>query len=343
MSEKKPILNTVKYLQGPWWEENSDAIDRRYVPPFQLFRELLLQGPKYEAVLINGAGGGKSRAAAFLAAGLLNRLSSGPSVVISECTWRRGVSPLDRAVSLAGLRVVDSGRTHYGVLSTAELELFPKNWGVSPDRTHFTSYYYTLKPADLEQERSETGGVFSGGDPMRDFDTLIQAAQSLPGVKFQIAARDIKKSLLKDLPVNIQAGAVEHSAFMASLRGAKVAVFPFLKDSDRSAGQQSYLNAMMLGKLVIATDSPGVIDYIRDGQTGIIIPPADVRALVEAIEWAYNPSNHQEIQAITQMASKEVPERFSPLNYSANVFKVVQQTIADRGGRVVVGQLDLHP
>lgn len=43
------------------------------------------------------------------------------------------------------------------------------------------------------------------------------------------------------------------------------------------------LEAMVLGKPVIATKVGGIVDVVKDGETGIVIPPEDVDALAKAI------------------------------------------------------------
>jgi glycosyltransferase involved in cell wall biosynthesis len=43
------------------------------------------------------------------------------------------------------------------------------------------------------------------------------------------------------------------------------------------------LEAMERGRPVIATGVGGLVDLVRDGETGLFVPPADVDALAEAI------------------------------------------------------------
>ena len=50
-----------------------------------------------------------------------------------------------------------------------------------------------------------------------------------------------------------------------------------------STGQVVILEAMALGKPVIATETVGTPDYIENGITGILVPPWDQGALRKAI------------------------------------------------------------
>ena len=43
-----------------------------------------------------------------------------------------------------------------------------------------------------------------------------------------------------------------------------------------------------MGKAVIATASPGIVDYVEHQVTGLLVPPADVCALKQAILHLWN-------------------------------------------------------
>ena len=51
----------------------------------------------------------------------------------------------------------------------------------------------------------------------------------------------------------------------------------------RSAGQLTAATGMFFGKALIASDIPSLENYVIPGQTGILVPPGDPRALAQAI------------------------------------------------------------
>lgn len=51
----------------------------------------------------------------------------------------------------------------------------------------------------------------------------------------------------------------------------------------RSAGHQTFLNAMTTGKAVIVTDPKRARDFIEYGVDGVLVPPGDPVALRAAI------------------------------------------------------------
>ncbi len=57
----------------------------------------------------------------------------------------------------------------------------------------------------------------------------------------------------------------------------------FVMSSDYEGLSNSLMEAMMLGKICISTDYPGVEDLVEDGKNGIIVPRGDSRRLANAI------------------------------------------------------------
>ena len=106
-------------------------------------------------------------------------------------------------------------------------------------------------------------------------------------------------------------------------RRAAVVVVPLKAHSERSAGQQTYLNAMVLGKAVIVTDALGVREYVEHGRTGLVVPPADPAALRTALDWALDPANQSEVRALGRRAREAALERFGPERYAERLLQVL--------------------
>jgi glycosyltransferase involved in cell wall biosynthesis len=96
---------------------------------------------------------------------------------------------------------------------------------------------------------------------------------------------------------------------MHLLADARAVVVPMRK-MVRSAGQQTYLNAMGLRKPVIVTDAPGVRDYVIDGVTGVIVPP-NADAMRAAIRHVMDPANAQFYTQMGERAREDVLKRFN--------------------------------
>ncbi len=151
------------------------------------------------------------------------------------------------------------------VLSSWELERFPQTWGVPAAQVRFTPFCFTIPEHELDLPVAEDCGVFAGGDSLRDYTPLIDAARGIEA-RVTIASRSLDERT--NAPANVSLGEVSPERFAELNRRAAVVVVALADSGDRSAGQQSYLNAMALGKPVVVTDAPGVRDYVEDREDG---------------------------------------------------------------------------
>jgi glycosyltransferase involved in cell wall biosynthesis len=266
--------------------------------------------------ILHGASGVRRGYVDLLAAAALAR--RGRPVLLAEATWERGSRALDRLLKVpppigadeaprhgrwlgaGAIRAIDSANVHYGVLSRHELDTFPRVWGVDPSRVHFTPFCATAM--DLPEQ--PTGdGVIASGNSLRDYRALVEAAPQI----------DAKLTLATRLPLppsnagNIEARFMPPEEHEARVLASAVVVVPLLGGTERSAGQQTYLNAMGLGKPVVVTDAPGVRDYVTDGATGLVVPN-EPRALAEAINRLL--TDHELARRLGAAARADVQARF---------------------------------
>lgn len=319
---------------NPSWA-GVDTIDYRELPPAMLVPALVRAAPRYDAVILNGAQGFRHGYRDLVGAAALARCSHGPQIVISDATWEPGSRAIARLARRDGLALerlartaiaaIDSPRVTYCVLSTHERETFPRTWGVDPARVVFTPFSHTLWSAELA-DPPEGDYIFAGGTPQRDYATLVEAVRDLPW-RLRIATR----ASLARLPAHIEAGAVTPERFLELLRGAALVVVPLEGGTLRSAGQQTYLNAMALGKPLVVSDAPGVRDYVDDGRTGLVVPAGNAARMRAAIERAMDPRTRPELTAMRSAARAAAYERFSPLLYPRRLVEVAGAAVAGGG------------
>ncbi|MBA4155847.1 MAG: glycosyltransferase family 4 protein [Gemmatimonadetes bacterium] len=138
-------------------------------------------------------------------------------------------------------------------------------------------------------EETKLGGyMLSVGMEDRDYDTLRAAARH-----FDHPVRIVASGWSPGAGFTpIEAGSAEDNIEVvrglsfAELRdlyaGARFVVVP-LKSSEKAAGVTTILEAMAMGKAVVVSASPGIMDYVEDGVTGRVIPLGDPHALCNAI------------------------------------------------------------
>ena len=310
---RKPILATMPGPDPLW---NTYVYD--YLPEnaggFRDHLALLKLAKGREVLILNGSVGRRQRYRDLLFAVLLKlRFSKPPKVLMQDATWEPRSESLESdfpfmkrlipKLARLAISLIDGPHMRYAVLSTKEVETFPKVWGVDPTRVVFQPFPNTLHEY-RDMETRDDGYIFAGGNSVRDFG-LLESALDGTSIPTRIATKWQPTLNLSHLEV----GPTSHHDYMSLLANSHAVVVP-LRQSVRSAGQQSYLNAMGLGKPVIVTEAPGVRDYVIDGVTGIIVPPK-VDALRAAILHVMDPANAPFYAEMGRRAREDVFKRFT--------------------------------
>jgi glycosyl transferase family 1 len=321
----------------PHWAQRVSMVDRGSQPAASVTGRLVAAGLRGRTLVLLGSAGFGARYADLLAAIAVARSPRRPAVVLSECTWEPGSAALARRLRVGGnggaarlaVRAMDGEHATFCVLSRAERERFPRTWGIDPSRVVFTPFTITLREAQLAAPAPAGAAVFAGGNSLRDYGPLLDAA---PGIPAPVVLATTRVEQHARVAPNVRAGPLPHARYVEELRRARVVVVPLAENPWRSAGQQTYLNAMALGKPVVVTDAMGVRDYVEDGVTGLIVAPGDARAMGEAVRWTLDPANAERAAAMADRARRTVLERFTLDRYLARLLDVASATVARRAG-----------
>lgn len=125
--------------------------------------------------------------------------------------------------------------------------------------------------------------------PAKDHHTLIRAVKKLSGVHLLIAGegplRNSLERLSMDLKVRERIHFLGHRDDVAQLiKTADV----FVQSSHWEGFGLAVVEAMACGVPVIATNIPGVSEIVKDGFSGILVPPRDENALAASISSVLN-------------------------------------------------------
>lgn len=321
-ASRKPVLASLQFRGDPLWDELVEEIPLE--PALGLVawvRRFVGLARGREAIILRATVTFAERYRDFVGATVLKVLPGRtPKIVFSDATIEptsralasKLPAPLVRLLPLLAksiVRAADSRHVTWCVLSTAELTSFPQTWGVDPARVRFTPFTHTLWDGADNPDVSSDGYVFAGGNSLRDYDVLLDAVLST-----DIPVRIATTWTSDRTGPNVTLGPVPHEEFLTLLHRASVVVVP-LVTTVRSTGQQTYLNAMALGKPTIVTDAPGVRDHIEDGVTGVVVPPRDPAALRNAIEHALDPAHAPFYAAMGVRARDAVLSHYTPAAY----------------------------
>lgn len=116
----------------------------------------------------------------------------------------------------------------------------------------------------------------------RDLATLFAAMERLPDVPLVIAVRPENLEGLRP-PPNVQVHLrLPKPQAWSLVAGCKVFVLPLGSRSART-GHSCLVQAMAFGRPVVTTDSLGLWEYVRPGETALVVPPGDPERLAEAL------------------------------------------------------------
>ena len=319
-----------------------EVVDRRELGRLGTARALLRSVRPGDAVLLNGALGFADRYADQLVAVALRYLRPQVTLVLADATWEPRSTPgearhpilarLVEAWNKLLVRLVDGPRTHFCFLAASECADAVAEAGIHPSRVHFTPFCTTIWEQDqldrLERIAAEPGTfVFSGGNASRNYPLLLDAVD---GLETPVCVATTQN--LGPVPRHVRSGPVSPEEFLELMAASRAVVLPLSTTTGRSGGQQTYLNALLLGKPVVVTDAPGVRDYLADGVHALVVPPTadDLR---RAVQWVLDGDNAEQVRAMCERG-RELARRLSPARYHAQLVELARRAAGEPAGRL---------
>ena len=153
------------------------------------------------------------------------------------------------------------------------------------------------------------------GDLMPDkgIDVLLEAhAQMNNQMPLVLIGRPVTGYLERIPPNVLHLGRWPHSAIMQAWSRCTIALIPSICPD---ACPTVAMEAMAMGRPIIASCIGGLIDIIVDGQTGLLVPPGDPQALREAIQGLLDDPERRECmkmvarQRVVEFQAKSVVPR----------------------------------
>lgn len=165
----------------------------------------------------------------------------------------------------------------------------------------------------LEPPPRPAGGPLIGSlarlDPIKGIDVLLRAMTELEGVSAVIVgdgeARVALVALAQDLGV---ADRVTFAGWSDRARDYLALLDVYVLASRFEGLPVSVIEAMLAGLPVVASDVGGVADAVRDGETGVLVPPEDPAALAAAIRGVL--ADRDRMRALGQAGRARALERF---------------------------------
>ena len=276
------LLTNMTFWQCPFWVERTDCLydlkgltaDPMLQPFWKEAWQLFRRARDYDVVLTMGA-------RESLVYGLLCALTGRPSrQVMTEVFLDppRPESPL-WCVKTALFRLV--ARRAIGLItnSTAEVEFAVERLVLPRSRIRFVPLQCTLTQIGATDQ--DEGYILAAGRSRRDYATLLKAVEKVEAPLTILCGREDLPGGVGNPRVVIRRD-VAREEYLDRLGRCAVAVVP-LQPAWRSTGQVVALEAMGLGKCVVATRAAGTTDYIRHGKNGFLVEPGDAQGWTDIL------------------------------------------------------------
>ncbi len=201
--------------------------------------------------------------------------------IFADAHWERRRRPLSRLVQKlihrSAARVVREVQPH----SDEEIAIYHERFGYAREIIRPIPWSTSLTGHVAHPSRGDY--VLSGGYSFRDYATLLEAVKGEPyELRLGIPARSEVARETARLAQDIANAGVHddwsNAQFIAQQAACGVLAMPITPGLGRCTADQTILNAMAYGKIVVATDSIGSRVYLRHGENGFLVPESDPAA-----------------------------------------------------------------
>lgn len=201
----------------------------------------------------------------------------------------------------------------------AECRYYQQVFGWPESKLYYIPLHTDPRLLDRDGSRNE-GFVMSAGRTFRDYGTLLAAFRQLDVPLRIVASRwNISEG---DIPPNVTIQYDIPGSELMEMMARCLAVVVPLEERRISVGQSVVLQAMTLGKAVIATRVNGTEDYIEHMKTGVLVPPNDPAAIKEAVAMLL--SNEELRSRLGRSARSQIEQMYLPKHYARAVSSRLQ-------------------
>jgi len=121
--------------------------------------------------------------------------------------------------------------------------------------------------------------------PLHGVETVVEAARLAPGLRFKVVGSGQLEAVLDDRPPNVEhVSWVEYERLPHELRGAGCALGIFgSSDKAKRVIPNKVFQALACGVPVVTADTPASRELLTDGESALLVPAADSRALAATV------------------------------------------------------------
>lgn len=211
-------------------------------------------------------------------AGIRKRLSMKSTPIVA---WTFNLGALHgkhkKFLARSALKSVNKFVVH----SSAEIINYSQYLDLPANRFEFVPLHKPIM-APTATENDDAPFILAMGSANRDYAILLKAIKTLKYPLTIVAPPHALSGL--DIPTFVTVKSnLSLQECRTLVQQARINIVP-IDNQSTASGQVTVIEAMMYKKAVIATDTIGTRDYIRNGQTGFLVRPQSEKELADSIE-----------------------------------------------------------
>lgn len=151
------------------------------------------------------------------------------------------------------------------------------------DADFFTEFDKSnVNSANYTSYEEDTPFCLCIGYSKRDWDTVIKAFQLAKAEKLILKMIGHVDPAFENISGVEQVGYISIKELMNEIRRSKFGILP-LKSYNYSYGQMTLMQQMAMGKCVITSQVPSLVDYVKNEETAVLYEPENYKQLAEMI------------------------------------------------------------
>ena len=301
-------LSTLPYTKSAEWSRCIDTVAPRAsfmgrltsrvgIPDPALILRLLWRANRYDVVLL--AGGERADLLYLALAGILPWIRT-PHVIV-DAHWQKsaGLAGVVQTLLLRmGRRLTRQVQPH----SPEEIEIYRRLFAIPEERMRAIPWSTTLTGYDIAVPDVPEDFILTGGYSFRDYDTFLRAVRSLPvRVEIGIPRAYVSSQVFVLATGNPNVSIVsdwDNRQYLNRTAQCRIFAMPISPGMTRCTADQTILNAMYLGRIVVATDSIASRLYIQDGVNGFLVREGSIEDWLRVLRTvlALDPERDREVR-----------------------------------------------
>jgi glycosyltransferase involved in cell wall biosynthesis len=215
----------------------------------------------------------------------------------------------------------------YGVAPAEKITVIPLGFDLQPLRQACKHRGEFRRECGISAEArlvGIVGRIFPIKNHRLFLESAARVARTMPEARFVIVGDGALRSEMEQLAASLGIG--ERTIFMGWRRDLPriYADLDVLVVSSNNEGTPvAAIEAMAAGCPVVATRVGGLVDLIRDGETGWLVEPRNTEALSEAVVRVLN--NHELAKRVASAAAGSVEERFNVRRLIGDVERLYEE------------------